>query len=171
MKKIIFLILTINILSIVSCCNEEQQIVGIASFDAFSLVNRTSINTVTDNFMLEARLDLEFVSIEFDNPFANELYGTSCEYDMVNQIIEGSITLVCDKDFMLNGETVSAGANMIDLESVLLDNTLGSFSILFGDSFTDAADFPDPFIYTFTIDFDTSDGLSMTDSISLDMQL
>lgn len=171
MKKIIFLFLIINILSIASCCNDEHKIVGTTSFNAFSLVEGIDINPVTDNFVLTANLEIEIASIDLSNPFVNELYGTSCDFDITNPVIEESITLVCDKDFTVNGVTVAAGDNLIDLGSVSLDDTVESISVIFVDDFTDAADFPDTDDYEFTIAFDTNDGLSLTNSISLDMQL
>lgn len=171
MKKSLFLILLINIMMIGSCCTDTYTIVGTGDLQAFELENRFEITEVIGSFILISYFDLEVAYQEFQNPFSNELYGTSCDVSLTNPIDDVGILLTCNKSFEYDGSTIEAGTNLIEIETVIMDNFNDHISVLFTTRFTDRADFTDMDNYEFTLEFETSDGLTNSTSISLDMQI
>lgn len=171
MKKVMYVFLVFHVLSIVACCSDDFSLVGAGEMKAYtSQESYESITVVDSTFALHNEMDVEMANNIMQSLFVNELYATTCGEVYLNEINESSLQLVVDKDFDFNGAVVPTGSNLIELVGVSTNFYFSGFFIEFSDEFVQAADFAEE-IYTFEVEFDTSDGKTFSNSIELQMDL
>ena len=99
--------------------------------------------------------------------------ATTCAQENLNLILENTIKVSCDKDFVFDGVTYEANSDFSQIEEleVVVNQFRGShMTVTFPQEFLDKVEFPNEFI-NFKIETDTDDGLSLASEIELEIDL
>lgn len=172
-KKILGIYASAGFISILTfaCCNENTEIVGKGTINAYHLGASEPINNmVTGPFNIIVLHETNRISGLTNMSLIQSSYATSCEPNYLNQLDESTLTVTSDHDILLNGNTISAGTNLIKLEEVDLDMSWADIWVTFDEAFIQMANFGSQ-AHTFTIDIATTDAVQLTNSITLSFDL
>ncbi len=178
-KTFIKLYTTFILLSAVSysCCPEQIfQIQSFESLELFELNNQSSQDsaTITDEFTLYAKFsenNATAANINFN--FITSAFATSCDNDtFLNQLNEGSLIISLDKDFIYDGNTITANSNLAEITEIAnnIDFFYDIISVNFLNKFLAKSQFEKQ-EYTFTLSIETSDNLQFEKQISTTIDL
>lgn len=170
MKRITLVgsILTLSILFLYGCsCHTTTfDYVGINSITASVIdstgLSLTEISEVNSEFSISIEYALEAVESK------NGVYD--CDSDFVQDLDASTALMTLNKPFMLNGNTISANTNILELDGII--GNIGDFDslILFSDEFLTNAEFLNE-DYTYNFHVETNEAFVMMDSIVLTMNL
>ena len=171
------LYLTFLLVSIVlySCCSDTYQIRSFQSLSIYNLNNnqKNQENTVVGEFVIEAQFtDTTPIASNFKETFIQSAYATSCDEEYLNQLVNESLIIKLDKDFVYNGNTVNALSNLYEIPQLKNNIVFGynAIYINFLNEFIDNAIFENQ-EYTFTVYIETNDGLQLEKQISVAINL
>jgi len=154
-----------------SCCSEDITLVGAGELIAIQeKFTREVISTVSGEFVLLNEMEINIASNLIQNPFINELQATTCGEVFLNEIDPSSLMVIVDKAFDFNGQSIAAGADLLEIDGVLNDIGTSTIFIEFTEDFVSSADFLNE-LYTFELKFATSDSRSYSNSIALQMEI
>lgn len=159
-------------LIIQSCCNTDYKITGDGQLKAYQL-DYVEIDTVQSEFMLISYFDAEVVGMIDDFSIIPSAYAVSCDYYYINSLDKSTTRLTLDKDIMLNGDTLMAGTNLIEIAGIEFETGPSydaHMDIKLTQSFLDQVIFEKE-AYTFKVNISTDDGLELENSVVLEMDL
>jgi hypothetical protein len=162
MKNIFFFSILILL---ASCSCDDSEITGVDFYliqsNVIDITN--GVTTTTDGSAPVTERNPETVIYDFSLNWDLDrtVYSFENCINSLNNVT--SISLICDRDFTQNGNTISAGTSMIEndpeqIGSFLLNNQLAPFSF-------------EPGVHTFTLEITTDDNLKFIESITTDIQI
>jgi len=105
-----------------SCCRNPgtATIIGAEDIHFIQDVQLPASNVTTDTlveapFSMYVEAEVLYTATQRDYGLMSSAYGLSCEPDFVNTLQESSLILVCDQDFMFDGELIEAGSDRLGL--------------------------------------------------------
>lgn len=162
-----------------SCCPE--QIFQIRSFDRLSVYELTTetssgpATVVTDEFFILAIFSPNTTTsfnVNFD--FTAKAYAAiDCFNDtFLNRLNEESLIVSLDKDFVFDGETITADSNLTEIKEIKnnLAFSYDNVDVYFLNEFLEKAQFENQ-EYTFTVYIETTDGLQLEKQVSVTINL
>ncbi|WP_299312292.1 hypothetical protein [uncultured Aquimarina sp.] len=179
-KTFIKLYMSFILLSVISysCCPE--QIFQIRSFESLTLFElnsqspQVSATIITDEFVLDAIFspsNSTAANINFN--LITSSYATSCDNDtFLNRLNEETLIVSLDKDFIYNGNTITANSNLAEITEIAhnINFLYDIVSVNFLNEFLDKSQFENQ-EYTFTLSIETTDGLQFEKQISTTIEL
>jgi hypothetical protein len=104
------------------CCKEEFRITSSGNMMAWEIsetdnggIGRKEISEIHGDFILGAYFEEEIASLN-NFSFISSSYATSCKETRLNHVDESTFDLSIDKGFILNGDSVQANINLLQLE-------------------------------------------------------
>ncbi|MDH7445293.1 hypothetical protein [Aquimarina sp. 2201CG14-23] len=161
-----------------SCCPEQIfQIRSFKSLTLFQLNNpapQDSATIITDEFVLDAIFSSnDAISANINFNLITSTYATSCDNDtFINRLNEESLIVSLDKDFIYDGNTISANSNLAEITEIA-DNINFFYDIIsinFLNEFLDKSQFENE-EYTFTLYIETTDGLQFEKEVLATLNL
>lgn len=159
-------------LIIQSCCNSDYKITGDGQLRAYQL-DYVEIDTVQSEFMLISYFDAEVVGMMDEFSIIPTAYALSCDYYYINSLDKSTAQLTLDKDVILNGDTLIAGTNFIDMDGIEFEKGPSydaHMDIKLTQVFLDQVVFKKE-AYTFKVNISTDDGFDLENSVVLEMDL
>ncbi len=168
------------LLSVVSysCCPE--QIFQIQSFESLKLLELNSHSSqdsaimLTDEFFLYAEFsDTKIASTNIHLDIITSAYATSCDNDtFLNQLNQESLIIRLDKDFIYDGNTITANSNLVEIAEIdtNIDFFYDTISVNFLNEFLEKSQFENQ-EYTFTLSIETTDDLQFEKRITTTIDL
>ena len=157
-----------------SCCNQEFRIIGSGNISANAIIQDQfqQITIVEGEFYLSINYDYEVAFNDYSVGILSTAMATSCIEKVVNPLVESSLKISCDKDFVYDGVAITANSDFSQTPE--LRNEIYSeytyANIYFDQPFLDKAVF-DNEEYTFKIEINTDDGVELMNEITLTMNL
>ncbi len=161
-----------------SCCPEQIfQIQSFESLELFELNNQSSQDSatvITDEFTLYAKFsenNSTAANINFN--LITSAFATSCDNDtFLNQLNEESLVITLDKDFIYDGNTITANSNLAEITEIAnnIDFFYDIISVNFLNELLDKSQFKNQ-EYTFTLSIGTTDDLQFEKQISTTIDL
>lgn len=176
MKKYlrIMIILTVTFICSIfleSCCHESFQIIGSGELKAYEIGQRTEIDTISGEFLLVAKYQSKISSNFKQFRMFNSAYALSCEENFENSLVDSTLKLSADKEFIYNNETIPANSNFSSIAELDIHlSEYGYTQIFFQDKFLNNVEFQNT-DYTFKIYIRTSDNLELENEITLEIDL
>ncbi|MEZ4888618.1 MAG: hypothetical protein R3E32_28090 [Chitinophagales bacterium] len=158
-----------------NCCTYTYQITGGGEIEVYN--SRSSsvrkADTIKQDFILILTLTYEQIRLGMQNNFGiiSNSFANSCGETYENKIVESSLILKCDKDFIYEGVSISANSNLTSLPN-LETRTFrwGGVTFYFMPEFIEKAQFQKG-EHTFTIEVDTDDQLHFQNEVSVYVDL
>lgn len=159
------------------CCEEEYTITSVGNMQAYKLfgdggTDRVPIITVTGDFILGIYFEERMSGLNTVS-FINSSYAHSCKETRLNAIENASLNLSLDKEFVLNGDTVMAHTNLLDIENSGIERRSlvnGMVEFQFTNSFFSNATLENG-DYLFSFDGMTDDDVHLTSELTLELIL
>lgn len=162
-----------------SCCEEEITITSFGSMEAWRLyedengyMDRESISTVTGEFILGTYFVEEISSLN-NVSLMSSSYALSCKETRINSVDKSSLDLSMNKGFVLNGDSVLANTNLLEIENLgveLQDMAGGNIEFRFTESFFSNTTLENG-SYIFKFNGSTDDNVQLTSEMSLEILL
>ncbi len=146
-----------------SCCTEELYISDHGTLNVIDLDDMVNDQIYNGAFVLEILPQVDIAGINNEFGLLNTANALSCDRPILNTILEESIQITSDKEFMFDGAVISADTDFIRSDGITINIPEGqteyyAFHIEFDDQFADLANF-DLDAYTFTISYSSDDDL------------
>ena len=157
-----------------SCCAGSVKITGNGIMAIENNIFEP-IDTVDSSFRIRITPETELMASITNFDVMTSATALSCDYPYDNTIVESSLELTLDKTFKVNDEFIIPGTNFIDQTGIMV-NTPEYFSeyiefvINVSNAFLDTATFENG-DHTFTVKMNTSDGMELTTSAKVIIDL
>lgn len=162
-----------------SCCEEYLTITEIGGIYAWDLyedrdgyIERRSTTTITGEFVLGVYFQYSFSSLN-NVSLVSSSYATSCKETLTNAIDKSTLGLFLNKSFVLNGDSIPAHANLLEIENsgVVLHMVLDrGVEFKFTDSFFSKATL-DNGDYVLTFNGRTDDNVQLQSEIEVEVDI
>lgn len=176
LKKIIVVYIALLVLSFIvqSCCQENYRIVGNGEIGAYTdyYYPGNEIDTISSSFMIAWHLEMRSEALATNFGLIQSVTATSCGENYLNEIVESSFTISCDRDFKYNGLTIPANSDFSGLNNleIYIGKLWGSVDIRFSEKFIELADF-DKSDYKFKVNIKSNDHLEFENTLLVHMNL
>lgn len=175
-KSIILLFITsAGLVILQGCCDKQAKIVGNG---AMSIIddNYRILDTISNSFtiLIEPEIEVAGTLHDIQLGLMTSAYATSCDYEFTNRLLTDEIVITSTRDFIFEGETISANSNFINLAGITsyiieIGETY-QLIISFDSSFIENAEFV-PGDYTLSVDVTTEEGIILQNSALVYVEL
>lgn len=102
--------------TIAACCTEEHQLMTTGTISAFSTIGeRMPIDSLNQPFELQVIPKVQSKQ-KASLLFISSAHATSCDYEIVNPLLDTSAYLYLDRQLVLANDTLQAGYNLFELD-------------------------------------------------------
>lgn len=175
LKKALILYSSVFTLSFISyaCCEDNFEIIGNGEIKAYDFktskyYSNDATGLITGAFKIEVNHETA-ISKTKTNLISSAL-ATSCAENYKNDLVESSLKITLNKDFMYNGQLIVKGSNIKDLEDLDVSYGFGGIFLNVDEytiikmSFTNEP-------YEFRFEVETTDGMILVNSINLNFNI
>ncbi|UII20531.1 hypothetical protein [Fulvivirga ligni] len=173
-KKVLSIYLFFFLLSaiVTACCKETYRIVGGGVITARNLqtgeiFEESTIGVIKNPFRID--WEIETTNLSGLN-LIQSTYASSCDQNYENDWDITSFKVTTDREFILNGNTIQPGSNLIEIDELVHTRTYFGASVTFDEQFLNNTEFSDQ-IYEFKFEMKTTDGLKLEKLIKLKFEL
>lgn len=176
LKRIIVVYITLLVLSFIvqSCCQENYRIMGNGEIGAYTdyYYPGNEIDTISGPFLIVWHLELRNEVLATNFGLVQSVSATTCAENYLNEIVESSFTISCDKDFKYNELTIPANTNFSELNNleIYIGKQWGAVEIRFSEEFIELADF-DQSDYQFKVRIKSNDHLEFENIVLVHINL